>query len=1279
MTYFTKFRAAGALPLVWLCLCCGLVLHVGTKAMAQSVTITSVSATCQSNGVINVADGTIGAKPFTYALLTGPDVPQPPAFFSSNITGGGGYTFTGLQSGTFTVGVVDNDGNENDFTVVVAGNYKVMDYTPVPSLNACANGTQTGKITVTGLVNGSPPYRYKLTKPTDTGFLNNGGVFDGLTPGQTYEVQVWDACDNFQTRQVQLPATAQPTVPDPVVSYMGCAGAVSATLTASGTSAPYTYQITAGPTGDPAVGTSNTTGVFTFQPNSTYTVLVTDACGGQTAKTFTQGGVPALEVFAFGAAGTGCTPGTTSGAGATYLIIKGGIFPYSSAVLEGTGGCTYGPTTLTNIEPNNSDGSYSTTLNNLPRPCSFKLTVTDACSNTMVQTFDQVTAGDGALGQYNYTSCPDGGSTAVKLHFAPTYGPPYAPTPPFSFTLVDNTGTPIAGYPVVSTDEQVVNLPAGVYTYIISDACGANTGPVSVTILPYQLPTLVLDATNLCINAGQVNLIGTNNNPYNQGGGTYSIISGPNRNGETNTSGVFSNLISGGAYTFGFNDGCQTVTWSVTMPPYQQPTFEVTFGAICPGQTLSSIQAFNLNPAAVVRPYSYEIIALNTTGGLTVPPQLDSLFTGLGVGQYNVRGSDACNNSFTYLGRIAPLPMPVIQANQGPYCVGQLFRIRIQQPVYGATYTYYRDGVQLLTTKSIVAKIPADAGKYSVVVSVASGGASCSATSDLNFNVNLMGNLVVNGPVLGCAGGTADLTAPAVTAGSDPGTLAYFQDAAATTPLDAGTGPANAITKAGTYYIQLTSSAGCIVVRQVTVGFRPAFGATLSSATICAGQTAVLAATGGDTYIYNPAGGTGNTLTVTPTTTTTYSVTAIDAFGCPSLPGSATVTVKQLPTLTVLSPVCQDATTFAVAFTATTGAIATASAGTVTGNTVTGVPTSVGTLTVTASLNGCPVTQSVNAPDCQPKLVLTKSVDKSVAQRGDIITYSVVLTNNGPVPATPVVVGEQFSPGAIYVDGSASAPAGSSVSITTTNGTSSGTWTVATITPGQSLTLSLQARADSAGVLTNTATIPGSTTAAVCTSVPLTACAGTPYAFTLTVPTGHTYQWYAGSTPLAGATASTLVVNAPGRYSVVIDATVNNPTGSCLTGYCCPFIVTETPVPSVTAVGQVATCNSQTVTVANADARIQLNGLGTGVFTYQISPASTFTGASPLSASPQPVPSGGLLADLLAGGLTYTVRITNAAGCFTDSTVTIPATTCTCPPAKCATFTVQQSRAKIPR
>jgi len=112
----------------------------------------------------------------------------------------------------------------------------------------------------------------------------------------------------------------------------------------------------------------------------------------------------------------------------------------------------------------------------------------------------------------------------------------------------------------------------------------------------------------------------------------------------------------------------------------------------------------------------------------------------------------------------------------------------------------------------------------------------CDSVATLHFSVAMAPNLVTH-PVTSCAQG--DLTAAAVTAGSDPGLIfTYWTNASATTAISN-----QAAVGAGTYYIKATTATGCFVIRPVTVAINstPIFMVT-NPAPVCAPGTVDLTA-----------------------------------------------------------------------------------------------------------------------------------------------------------------------------------------------------------------------------------------------------------------------------------------------------------------------------------------------------------------------------------------------------------------------------------------------------
>ena len=94
-------------------------------------------------------------------------------------------------------------------------------------------------------------------------------------------------------------------------------------------------------------------------------------------------------------------------------------------------------------------------------------------------------------------------------------------------------------------------------------------------------------------------------------------------------------------------------------------------------------------------------------------------------------------------------------------------------------------------------------------------------------------------------------------------------------------------------------------------------------------------------------------------------------------------------------------------------------------------------------------------------LRVTKVVDVATPDIGDIVTFTVTVTNDGPAGATGVVVGDTLPAGLTYVGDDAGGD----------YDPGTGAWTVGTLANGASATLSLQASADQGGNRTNVAEV----------------------------------------------------------------------------------------------------------------------------------------------------------------------------------------------------------------
>lgn len=139
-------------------------------------------------------------------------------------------------------------------------------------------------------------------------------------------------------------------------------------------------------------------------------------------------------------------------------------------------------------------------------------------------------------------------------------------------------------------------------------------------------------------------------------------------------------------------------------------------------------------------------------------------------------------------------------------------------------------------------------------------------------NVTLVSNQSI------CANKNTTLTA------SGTGTVSWFANPTGGVSLATGASYITPTLSVGsyTYYAEATT---CTVSPSratvtVIVNPNPTVTATSSSSLICSGVTATLSASGATTFTWNPGALTGSAVPVTPTSSTIYSLTAANSFGC---------------------------------------------------------------------------------------------------------------------------------------------------------------------------------------------------------------------------------------------------------------------------------------------------------------------------------------------------------------------------------------------------------------
>lgn len=191
------------------------------------------------------------------------------------------------------------------------------------------------------------------------------------------------------------------------------------------------------------------------------------------------------------------------------------------------------------------------------------------------------------------------------------------------------------------------------------------------------------------------------------------------------------------------------------------------------------------------------------------------------------------------------------------------------------------------------------AGTYTVTVTDGSDGSTATAFVAITQPSQLITTVSNSGP--SCSGTTVALYS-AVTGG----TPAYLYSWSPSSGLSNPNVDNPLATPSGTssYTLTVTDMNGCITNSYTTLVVNPNPTITVNSPIICAGQAAVLTASGASSYNWSPGGISGNPYTVVPTVTTTYTVTGT-LNGCIGT-AISTVTVNSSPaiSLTPLPATC---------------------------------------------------------------------------------------------------------------------------------------------------------------------------------------------------------------------------------------------------------------------------------------------------------------------------------------------------------------------------------------
>ncbi|MFT0519097.1 putative Ig domain-containing protein [Pseudomonas faucium] len=262
-------------------------VSVTVTAPSIALTPTSIPGATVATAYSATLTASGGSSPYTYSLTTG----TLPAGITLSTAGVLSGTPTAAGSFNFTITATDSTG----FTGTQAYNLSVSEAVPVAgniSLTVAANSS-ANPVTLT--LSGGPAASVAVASNASHGVASASGTSITFTPNPgfagsdsfTYTATGPGGTSNTATVSVTVTA---PTIALTPTSIPGAtvASAYSATLTASGGAAPYTYSVTAGTL--PAGITLSTAGVLSGTPtaagNFSFTITATDHTGFSGAQAF---------------------------------------------------------------------------------------------------------------------------------------------------------------------------------------------------------------------------------------------------------------------------------------------------------------------------------------------------------------------------------------------------------------------------------------------------------------------------------------------------------------------------------------------------------------------------------------------------------------------------------------------------------------------------------------------------------------------------------------------------------------------------------------------------------------------------------------------------------------------------------------------------------------------------------------------------------------------------------------------------------------------------------
>ena len=715
--------------------------------------------------------------------------------------------------------------------------------------------------------------------------------------------------------------------PQTITAALACTG--NATLTAPAGAATYSWK-------GPGIVSGAATNAATVNATGTYTVNMTSFGTVPCAYSLTYTLSVLNGVTISANAVTVCSGQTAilvaTGNASKYLWAPGGataatiyVSPASTTgyTVTGTsaGGCSNAATGTVTVNP------IPVVTVNSPTICTgLTSTLTAGGANSYVWSTGATTAfiTDNPISTTSYTvtgnslGCVSTTTTSINVVLAPVITITPATVCAGSTATLTASGAP-GGYlwSTGSSANPIMVMPATTTSYTVNGVGCPGTATATVTVNP--IPTVTVTSTTICIGqAATLTANGANSYLWSNGATTNSITVSPasttsytvtgNSLGCTSTAignvtvnplptpvvspaticngqGGPGTLIAGGANSYLWSTGATTI--AMTASPTVTTTYTVT------GNTLGCLNTatgvITVNPIPIVTATSATICngqsAALTAGGAS------SYTWSTGASTVNITASPTTTSTYTVTGNtlgcintatgtITVNPIPVVSVALSTVCQG----------VFG-TLTASGANSYLWSSGDVTAGInyaPATTTTYTVIGT----SLGCSDTVIGIITVNPLPVVSVASKTI-CSGQAATLTAN--------GANSYtWSDGSVT----------KSITKSptiNTTYTVTGNSLGCLGTATVNITVNPIPVMSVISDTVCRSYAGTLTAGTADSYLWS-TGATTNTLTQSPLSTTSYTVTGT-SLGCKKT-ATGKITILIAPTVIALpQSVCFGGTT----------------------------------------------------------------------------------------------------------------------------------------------------------------------------------------------------------------------------------------------------------------------------------------------------------------------------------------------------------------------------------